>query len=300
MTRQIPPLLRRLTTGVTMLIAACAAAVPPPQPAAAPDAGRPALWRIGDADTTVYLFGTIHLLPEGTRWRSAAFEQALAQADTLVIEVAGGDSVDMAKIRQRLASSPGLPPLAERVPPNKREVLAKLIADTGLPTSSFDRMETWAAALNLAGFSLGRMGFRTTLGVEQQLAQAGKPIVALETLEQQLGFFDSLSEEAQRALLVGVLAEDRATRMAFQRMLNAWLKGDTDEIARTFNSEANFSPELRDALMRRRNRVWAEWIAKRLDQPGTILVAVGAGHLAGPDSVQKMLKAKGIKAKRVR
>jgi uncharacterized protein YbaP (TraB family) len=290
--------LRRLAAGLVALAAACAPTNATPDRAAAPL--RPALWQVSDADTKVYLFGTIHLLPAGTEWRSAELEQALAEADSLVIEVVSGDPVDMAAVRQKLATTPGLPPLAERVPPDKRERLARVIAETGIPAAALDRVETWAAALTLAAASLTKMGFRPDLGVEQQLALARKPTTGLETLEQQLGFFDTLSEEAQRALLLGVLAESDETRAAFQKMLAAWLTGDVDGIARTFNSEANFSPELRDALMRRRNRNWAEWIARRLDGPGTVLVAVGAGHLAGPDSVQRMLRAKGLKAKRIR
>jgi uncharacterized protein len=82
-------------------------------------------------------------------------------------------------------------------------------------------------------------------------------------------------------------------------MLDAWSRGDLKGIARTFDDETQMSPELKDALMRRRNARWAEWLARRLDRPGTVFVAVGAGHLAGADSVQKMLEARGIKAKRV-
>jgi uncharacterized protein len=289
---------RRLAIGLLALLTACSTTLS--SPARADRSGRPALWRVSDADTKIYLFGTIHLLPAGTQWRSPELDQALAAADTLVIEVVSGDPANVADVRQRLAAASGLPPLAERVAPEKREILAKMIADTGLPPAAFDRLETWAAALTLAGAALARMGFRTDLGVEQQLALANKPTIGLETLEQQLGFFDTLSEEAQRALLAGVLAEGDATRAAFQKMLDSWLAGNVEGIARTFNSEANFSPELRDALMRRRNRNWAEWIARRLDRPGTVLIAVGAGHLAGRDSVQTMLKAKGLRAKRVR
>ena len=46
----------------------------------------PALWRLADEDTTIYMFGTIHVLPQGFRWRSAQFDAVLAEADTLVLE----------------------------------------------------------------------------------------------------------------------------------------------------------------------------------------------------------------------
>ena len=82
-------------------------------------------------------------------------------------------------------------------------------------------------------------------------------------------------------------------------MLGAWRSGDTEAIARTFDSEKALSPELRTVLMVRRNANWAEWLVKRLDEPGTVMVAVGAGHLAGKGSVQELLKAKGFTATRV-
>jgi uncharacterized protein YbaP (TraB family) len=94
--------------------------------------------------------------------------------------------------------------------------------------------------------------------------------------------------------------EDGADAPAqFKAMLDAWIAGDLKGVERTFDDETQMSPELKDALMRKRNAAWADWLAKRLDRPGTVFVAVGAGHLAGPDSVQAMLEAKGLKAKRV-
>jgi len=82
-------------------------------------------------------------------------------------------------------------------------------------------------------------------------------------------------------------------------MLAAWEKGDPSAIEKTFADDPEFTPALRDLLIRQRDHNWADAIAKRLEQPGTVFVAVGAGHLVGPDSVQKMLADKGIKAVRV-
>ncbi|HEY0131783.1 MAG TPA: TraB/GumN family protein, partial [Allosphingosinicella sp.] len=109
----------------------------------------------------------------------------------------------------------------------------------------------------------------------------------------------TLSEGAQRALLLSVIEESAETRAQFGQMLAAWASGDLKGIARTFDDETQMSPELKAALMSKRNAAWADWLARRLDRPGTAFVAVGAGHLVGEDSVQAMLKKKGIRAKRV-
>lgn len=279
-------------------LAACAAAAGPDKAAVA----RPALWKLADKDTTIYLFGTIHVLPKGTQWRSPALEAAIKASDALVIEtLINEDPMGAAAAMMKLGVSPGLPPLVERVPAGKRAALEALVKTAGIPIEALDRMETWAAGLTLMSVSFQKMGFDPKLGAEMALARdyKGKPIEGLETVEQQFGFFDGLSEESQRKFLVGILDTPEAGRAEFEKMLNAWSKGNVAEIARTFDSETALSPELREVLMKKRNAAWTEWLARRLERPGTIMVAVGAGHLAGRDSVQNLLKARGLRATRV-
>ncbi|MEA3009828.1 MAG: uncharacterized protein QOJ91_1520 [Sphingomonadales bacterium] len=271
---------------------------------AAPAAGHPAMWKVADADTTIYLFGTIHLLPKGQGWRTAQMDKALASADELVLEIANvEDPMASAQAMAKLGMSKGLPPIAERVPEGKRAALRAMIAESGYPEAVFDRLETWAAALPLLGVTFKRLGLDPTLGVERQIGtpfrSSGKKVSGLETVEQQLGYFDSLSEDAQRALLLSVIEESADTRAQFAAMLAAWASGDLKGIERTFDDETQLSPELKAALMGRRNSAWADWLARRMEKPGTVFVAVGAGHLAGRESVQAMLKKKGLKAKRV-
>jgi uncharacterized protein len=276
-----------------------AAAPPPPAPAAQPS---PALWKLADEDTTIYLFGTIHLLPEGHSWQTPALKQALASADELVLEtVIDEKATEAGKAVVRLGVDKNQPPLTERVPEDKRAHLVERLKAAGLKAGSLDHLETWAAAMTLLATVFRDVGLKSDIGVERSLAALapGKKISGLETVEQQFGFLDGLSEEGQRALLVSALDDPQAARDGFQDMLQAWTTGDVEGIARTFNSETAMSPELREALMRRRNTAWADWLQRRLDQPGTIMVAVGAGHLAGNDSVQTMLEAKGLTVERV-
>jgi hypothetical protein len=280
-------------------LTACSAEAAP-----AAKAARPAMWKVADEDTTLYLFGTIHLLPKGQAWRTPAMEAALAGSQELVLEVANvDDMMAAAQAMAKLGLSPGLPPIAERVPEDKRAAMRAMISESGYPEAVFDRLETWAAALSLLGVTFKRLGLEPELGVEKQIGApfrtAGKTVTGLETVEQQLGYFDTLSEGAQRALLLSVVEDSADTRAQFKAMLDAWAAGDLKGIARTFDDETQMSPELKDALMSRRNAAWADWLARRMEKPGTVFVAVGAGHLAGEDSVQSMLKKKGLKAKRV-
>lgn len=274
-------------------------------PAAEQPGGRPALWQVSDPDTTVYLFGTIHLLPRNHDWRSPALDQAVASSQSLVIETIIDEKNPQALAGElmRLGFRAGLPPIAERVPAEKRPVLEAAIAKSGVPRTAFDRMETWAAAFMLLGNQFKELGLVGSEGVETVLrasfAQAGKPVTQLETNAEQLGFFDTLPETAQRALLEGAIETPEEMRTQFQGMLAAWTRGDVDAIAKTFNEDLSTSPELREALIRRRNYNWSNWIRRRMEAPGTVFVAVGAGHLAGAESVQRYLESSGYKVRRV-
>jgi uncharacterized protein YbaP (TraB family) len=276
-----------------------------PAEARTPQGARPALWRVADRDTTVYLFGTIHLLPQNYSWRTRALDKAVSGSQSLVVETIVDDRNPMAlaKELQRLGFRAGLPPLNQRVAADKRAGLDAAIAKSGVPRPVLDRMETWAAAFVLLGTQFKDLGLRGGDGVEAVLrgsfTAAGKPVGELETNAEQLGFFDTLPEAAQRALLEGAIETPGGMRNQFQSMLDSWARGDVDAIARSFNADLAASPELRDALLRRRNANWTNWVQRRLASPGSVFVAVGAGHLAGNESVIAMLQRAGYRVQRV-
>jgi uncharacterized protein YbaP (TraB family) len=266
----------------------------------------PALWKMADADTTIWLFGTIHILPAGTNWMDPAIRRAIDNSQSLTLEVVlDQDPGKVATILTALGAAPGLPPLSERVPPEKRAQLAALIKASGVPPTLLDGMKSWAAAIMLTGAALRQIGVDAALspGVEPQLTAlfraSGKQVDGLETAEAQLGFFNQLPESAQRAFLVSTLDDPAKARADFHAMLDAWGKGDPAAIEKTFADDPEFTPALRDLLIRQRDRNWADELADRMQKPGTVFVAVGAGHLVGADSVQKMLAAKGLKVTRV-
>lgn len=291
---------RRLAALSAIAATACGAA-----PAVEAKSASPAMWKVADRDTTVYLFGTIHLLPKGTQWRSAAFDKAAASADTLVVETVIDDSNPAATMGElfKLAVSPNLPPIVERVPAEKRPALEAAIAKTGVPAAAFNQLETWAVGFMLLGAQFKDLGLDPGSGVEtalkKQFEDGGKKIGQLETNAEQFGFFDTLSEKAQRKFLVEVLEDPSSMKSQFGTMLAAWTRGDVKAIADSFNEDLADGDELKEALLDRRNANWAKWVKGRLDQPGTVLLAVGAGHLAGEDSVLAMLEKQGVKVTRV-
>jgi uncharacterized protein YbaP (TraB family) len=297
-----------LRRGLAALGLAALAGSASAQTVAAPPAvsvARPALWSVADADTTIYLFGTIHMLPANTVWRTPALDQALESSDSLYVETLI-DERNPAVLRAELTQlgfRNGLPPILERVSPDKRAALYTTLTRLKLPLAAMDRMETWAAAFTLLALQFQEIDLKGTEGVEASLrrsfAIARKPVGQLETNREQLTFFDQLSEPAQRTLLDGAVETPEAMRGQFNEMLKAWTSGDVEAIGRAFGAELRDSPELREALLARRNANWAQWIEQRLTQPGRVMVAVGAGHLAGEGSLQDVLQKRGYRITRL-
>ena len=203
-----------------------------------------------------------------------------------------------------MAFSPNLPPLAQRVPPEKRAALADAVEQERHPAQRVRPDGDLGGGVHAARQPVqGRSASRAAKASKRCSAapspRQGKPIGELETNAQQLGFFDALPEHAQRQLLEGAIETPEDTGKDFRNMLNSWVKGDVAAIARSFNHDLAASPELKAALIERRNANWSRWIEQRMARPGSVLIAVGAGHLAGSGSVVDMLKRGGYKVQRV-
>ena len=276
---------------------ACASVDTPPR-GAVPG---PALWQVADKDTTIYLFGTVHALPKDKNWFDGRIERAFSASDELVTEV---DITDLASSTQALQAQGMLPEgqsLRGMMMPEDREEYEMALVSLGIPVETLDRYEPWLAAMTLALLPLLRSGYDTQSGVEMALGQrAGeaKKRGALETIDQQIALFDGMPMEAQLAFLDQTVAQIPNATVSLDAMVAEWIEGDAVELARLMNSELT-DPVLRDRLLIQRNASWADWIKRRLEEPGTVFIAVGAGHLAGEGSVQDQLRERRVRVKRV-
>lgn len=271
---------------------------------ASPAAAAPAAWVVRDADTEITLFGTVHALPEGTQWLAPAIAARLDGADTLVLEVVlPADRFALAPLIAEIGTKKGLPPLTARVAPAARASLAAAAAAAGLPLAGLNRMETWLAAITLSEATLRRVGVVADAGVEPHLETrartAKKSIIGLETAEQQLRFFDGLPEADQVAMLEASVADLANARDETDKLIALWQAGDVEAIARDFAREAKASPLLAKVLITDRNRRWADWIAGVMKRPGKVFIAVGAGHLGGPDGLLAMLGSRRLAPRRL-
>lgn len=275
-----------------------------PVPAVKAVKAKPALWVVKDKDTTIYLFGTIHLLKPGIDWFGGPVSKAFAGSQELVLEIADqGDVATQQRVARR-AMAIGGPSLTEKLPEAMRPKFTQLLTDYQMPAAVVNRMKPWFAAVTLTSVPLQKLGFDPGQGVETQLrkhaAARAMPIGGLETTEEQLGFFEGLSDEMQIELLVETINEQTDVGNTLDRMIAAWSAGDVKRLELSLNQSMEKDAELAKLLLFDRNERWADWIKARLEKPGTVFMAVGAGHLAGKGSVQDALKARRIKTKRVK
>ena len=263
----------------------------------------PALWVVKDADTTIYLFGTIHVLKPGLSWFDEAVKTAFDKSDQLVLEMVQPDQATMQQIVLKNGIITSGPTLTEQLPADKRGAYLKAVTDAGLPPQAFDRMKPWLAGVTLSIAPIQKLGYDPKNGPETVLADAAKaankPVAGLETAEQQIGYFNGLSQKAQIDFLTSTVEDLPKAGEEMAEMVDEWAKGDPDALAKTMNDSLKDSPEVAKTLLTDRNARWATWIKERMAKPGTVFIAVGAGHLAGNDSVQAQLAKQGIKAERI-
>ncbi len=271
---------------------------------AAPALAKPAMWVVRDGDSEVTLYGTVHALPPGLDWLTPLAARRLDDASSLVLEVTlPDDRFAMAATAARLGIHDGQKPLAERVPKALAPRVGAAAAESGVPLVALNRMETWLAAITLSASALQHAGISPASGVEPALTlrakAAGKTVIGLETIEQQLGYFDALPERDQVALLGATFDEVDVVDKEVARLVGLWQQGDVETIAREFGKEAKASPTLNRVLLTERNARWVDWIGGVMHHPGKVFVAVGAGHFGGPDGLIALLKAKGLKVERI-
>lgn len=269
-----------------------------PQPAES----RPALWKVADADTTIYLFGTIHALPADVPWYRGRVAEAFEGSQEVVTEIVDPDPAAMQGMLLNKALLPRGQTLRGLLSPQEKADYEAALATQKLPPDAFDAFEPWYAAMVLATVPLLNDGFAAEMGVEKMLGSRakalGRPQSGLETAEYQLGLFDALSPAVQKRYLIEVIKSMPTMKADLLKIIDAWKAGDADTLARLVNAEED-DPALVAALITDRNKAWAEWIKARLDKPGVVFMAVGAGHLAGAGSVQDQLARRGIKTRRL-
>jgi len=310
----MPAAFRRTLRALLLGVAAAVAVNAPASAQQDASADGLPMWVIRDDDSTIYVTGTVHVLPDNIGWRTEKLDAALAEASELWLEIAevgdprGLNTALLATFGDRLVSDG--PPLSSRLTEQERGLLADAIRDAETPpeiAARIDGMKAFYAiyaidrAHQLGGDYRGRNGIDHVLG-RLALAQ-GHAIKGLETLEFQLGDVFEISEEEQLAALRERLRSDTAAQRRLKRMSDLayldWARGKT-QMVEALAALMYMTPDKTfiHGLLRDRNENWAKQIEDMLDGAGVSFIAVGALHLVGPDSLQKRLEMRGIKSSR--
>lgn len=244
---------------------------------------RPALWVVNDGDTIIYLFGTFHALDGKSDWFDRSVQTAFSASEQLILET--------------LVPKPPAPFVSGRgnLSPIQRGQAPAAVAE--LAPSSF--LGTTKMVM-----SAGRAnGLSTDHGADAVLRNAaasiGKPVGGLESFEFQLRMFSTLPPLPDAVAQGKDPRVSKALGAVLSQLQSAWSRGDIESFAPVLRQMQAQSPEIYETMFVQRNARWAQWIAERMKSPGTVFVAVGAGHLSGPDSVQNRLAQLGVKSARI-
>jgi uncharacterized protein YbaP (TraB family) len=267
--------------------------------------GEPAIWVVKGPHATVYLFGTVHALQKDQSWHSAKIDAAIKESGTLYLEI---PNVDDAASMQPLIMQLGMDaahPLSTKLTPDQLAKLSKVAVSAGLPggEAMLEPFKPWLAALTLSLMPLMKAGYDPSSGVELELkpefVSANKPVKGFETAEQQMHYFDDMTEKAQVDYLVSELDDFDGGIEKFKKLLGAWYAGNVDALDQFDNSEFRDNhPDLFQTLVVKRNQAFTTQIQSLLKGDGVTFVAIGAGHLVGKDGVPAMLEKQGFKVDR--
>jgi uncharacterized protein YbaP (TraB family) len=270
---------------------------------AAPASAEPALWKVQGPHATVYLFGTVHILKSTTQWRTPKIEEAFTSAGSLWEEVPNADDVAaMQPLLMQLGLDPAHP-LSSQLTDDGKAKLAAFEAAYGLPPQGIEMFRPWLAAMTFSVIPMTKAGYDPKSGVDtvlRTMARAqNKPMMGFETAEQQMHYLADLPQQTQLDYLLFTLGNAEQETGKLGDLVDAWAAGDTAKLEMLLNvGLAKQQPGLYRTLLADRNRAFATKIEQLLSGEGVTFVAVGAGHLVGPDSIQAALAKDGFQAVR--
>jgi uncharacterized protein YbaP (TraB family) len=276
-------------------------------PAAEEGAITPALYAVRDRDSTMYLYGTVHVRPRGADWGNARVRAALDESQEIWTELLMTPETDQQTqvLAMQLGAAEAGRPLSSWLTPEENASLNAVTTRLGMPQGALEPFRPWMAALTLTLVPLLQAGFDPASGVDRSIDaygdSAGKTMRALETPQQQLSFFANLSPDVQREMLQEAIAESENVAAMITEMSGAWERGDDRALERAVIDDSRTEyPELYQMLFVDRNNAWMTELTREMEGSGVDFVAVGAGHIIGPDGLVAQFRARGYRVERVR
>jgi hypothetical protein len=256
-------------------------------------------WVVKGDHNTVYLLGSVHALKPAESDLPPEALRAYASAKALVMELNPKDG-STNKLRGSMLDLETLPAgqtLAGVLGPDIYNKFAAHAKPVGLDPEFLSHFQPWFAVQMLNRLELAKLGFDPNAGVDLQLAKRAltdhKEIIGLETIEDQIGIFASLSLDEQQHYVLSSLASMDNAASGLDIMVSAWRRGDTKTLEQLLDKGSAEFPDLQNKLTTDRNRKWLPKITDLLDDEHDYLVVVGALHLVGKDGIVELLGRQG-------
>ncbi|MBS0385423.1 MAG: TraB/GumN family protein [Proteobacteria bacterium] len=266
----------------------------------------PAVFAVRDADSTIYLYGAVHVRPRGADWGGPIAHAALAASSDVWTEMEISPATDSRgqQLARQLSAAAADRPLSSWLTPAENARLAALCGRLRIDRGAMEHLQPWAASLTLTLLPIVRAGYDPQSGVDRDVdAYADAHRLrehAFETIDEQLGFLANLSPRLQRQMLLEAIDEAEQGPAELAELTGAWEHGDVGALQRIVVDEMRRDyPELYQVLFVRRNAAWLLVIQHELQGSGVAFIAVGAGHLLGPDGLVAQLRARGVRVDRV-
>lgn len=263
----------------------------------------PALWEVSDADSSLWVFGSFHILPEGTQWRTELFDGVLAEADQVVFEAdirpAAAAELFADSVARGIYADGTL--LTDVIDAALEAQLRQRAATMATPIGMMLAMRPWLVTTTITAEAMAANGLDAA-GVEAILLPeiADARLGFLETGAEQLDVLAGAPEDEQLAMLEATLADLDALPEQMQRMKAQWLAGTPEQLLELFAMEmGGFETAFLDRLLYARNQNWLAPLAAMLAENQENLVVVGAAHLVGDGSLLDLLEQAGYRVQRV-
>ena len=234
------------------------------------------------------------------------YEQAFKLSNKLVLEV-NTDQISPSEIYAKTQAAARLTKhryLRESLSALDYSRLARTAALYGVPLQSLQPYKPAMVYTQLSLMGFIALGYDPELGVEEHFSKNKAPedILQLESLDLQLGFLFAQSMETQIAVLMDTVKQFDEIETVASNLVQAWAKGDDTTMAKLVAEQNGSSKLLRDfseQLLDQRNVGMSKKIADYLNTNENYFVLVGAAHLAGPNSIIKMLEKNGFHGERI-
>lgn len=288
---------RRIRALVAPLVLLAGVGLTAPACAQAPETSRLPLWTVTHDGNTVFLLGSIHLLPADAYPLDPGLYEAFDDAERVAFEL---DFAEMANAGPMLMER-GMyldgRSLRDAVPPALFQEAEAIFAKAGMPLQVVERMKPWMAAMTLSLTAIEQSGYEAESGIDmhffERAQQAGKEVIGFETAEEQVEVFDGLDPEDQVAFMRATLDELELTLEQMDRMTELWRTGDAAGLAELLTASLENQPELMERILHARNRKWIPQIEALLEASEPAIVIVGMGHMVGDGSVIELLRERG-------